>query len=105
MGSKKRSKRCRRCGMTGVDLSHRGFCKTCRAELHAEMVEQLRAKEGPIYERWKKAVMKALDKPTVGTYSADLHEEAVEQLRLKEGPIYERWKSALIKGLDKPSER
>ncbi len=43
-------------------LSARGYCDECATRLSQNAIAQLRAKSGPIYEKWKANRLKAMKK-------------------------------------------
>ncbi len=50
-------KKCRRCGhvFLASHISKRGLCPTCGIQAIQEAVEQLKKKQGPVYEKWRQA--------------------------------------------------
>jgi len=55
-----RRTRCKRCGKEVPWLSKRGLCMDCGPAVLAEVVEQLRERRGPYYERWKRSLEKSM---------------------------------------------
>ena len=51
---------CRYCGDTTVQLSFHGMCPTCSLWRMQEAFEQMRDKEGPVYERWASRLVAAV---------------------------------------------
>lgn len=46
---------CKDCGITempGVKLSQKGLCTPCGVKRMLDAIEQLRNREGPVYQRW-----------------------------------------------------
>ncbi|GAI55767.1 unnamed protein product [marine sediment metagenome] len=54
-------KRCKLCAKKR-SLSVRGYCKECSTKLSQNTIAQLRAKSGPIFERWKTNRLAAMEK-------------------------------------------
>jgi len=54
----KKPKPCVDCGTPTVYRSPKGRCRNCSMNAAIESCRQLRAKEGPFYEKWKKSIRK-----------------------------------------------
>lgn len=60
MPRRKKIRICDMCG-TRVDVNPRSnLCLTCALIKQGESVRQLKAKEGPIYDKWKAGLLKHL---------------------------------------------
>ena len=53
--------KCKQCGRWGEIYTSSGRCINCSMSNVLENVKQLRAKKGPYYEKWKKAMKKAVE--------------------------------------------
>ena len=50
---------CGKPGEPGKELSYRGKCRTCSTTRATEAAEQMAAKHGPYYDRWREAYIAA----------------------------------------------
>ena len=55
-------KQCKICGKKKYDISTKGHCTKCGKNLHLSAIYQIKTKQGPIYEKWKKRIQDALEK-------------------------------------------
>ena len=53
------TKPCKRCGEVAA-VSKRGYCRLCGYTLMVDSVRQLKAKKGPVYEKWKAGLLASL---------------------------------------------
>ena len=49
---------CKLCRKKKGKLSRRGFCIECSRKLNQNAIAQLRAKNGPVYEKWLSGLKK-----------------------------------------------
>jgi len=59
-------KKCSQCAKTKPVSPASGLCADCAIGNIAEAVYQQQQKEGPIYERWKRSLLRALEGREVG---------------------------------------
>lgn len=62
VSKKKERQQCKICHKKTFYVSQNGLCKDCSANLVTSANFQMKTKEGPIYDKWKKKVIKSLDK-------------------------------------------
>jgi|GEM_PF-4886769 len=85
MARKKKTYICKVCGKKYEGFSRSGTCSPeCAMAYMKETWRQLKEREGPIWDKWRRALWK--------------HNE---QLRHKSGPTYERWKAGMRAFLEK----
>lgn len=53
---------CRKCGKRKGSLSWQKLCNKCSEAKEHLAIAQMRAKEGPVWEKWKKGLMEAVVK-------------------------------------------
>jgi len=59
-------KKCRQCTKIKQVSPASGLCAGCAIGNIVESVHQLKEKEGPIYERWRRKLMGSLEREEVG---------------------------------------
>jgi len=59
---KRKSNTCKICGKKKKFLSARKLCSNCSKNKNLSAIYQMRAKEGPVYEKWKLKIINALEK-------------------------------------------
>jgi len=57
---KTKSNTCKICHKKKRKLSARGLCEDCSKNRNVSAIFQMRAKEGPVYEKWKKNLRSAI---------------------------------------------
>lgn len=58
---KRKSRVCRICGVELLESRHSQYCPECAMKVQAEAIEQLRQKQGPIYDKWRENLRKSLE--------------------------------------------
>jgi len=53
---------CKLCHKRKAKLSRRGFCIECSRKLNQDAISQLRVKKGETYEKWKRNMLRNLQK-------------------------------------------
>ena len=59
---KTKRKMCRICGKRFFFISQHGLCKSCLMDRVKASRLQMKMKEGEIYEKWKKGIIKSIER-------------------------------------------
>jgi len=62
ISKKKKLEQCRICHKKSYYVSENGLCPQCCANKIKSAQMQIKAKEGPVYEKWKEKIIKSVER-------------------------------------------